>query len=230
MQKAGAFFLSVCLLLAQGLFIFAQEAEPGEAVPGEAMPGEMEPGEAMPGIGGEVPAEPGWDTYIQSLYSRGDKNVTISLGLIFPLAFVNRGEVLPMQMIPVGGTGSLAYNYFFDSHFFMGGEVGLMFIGTRRKNTFLSFPFGLRGGGQFIIGRFEFPLSLSIGLAPQRYLDETYFGMYLRPSVAAFFRLSPEWSFGVNTGWWWIPQWPKEKKHSVDGHFLDFTLSARFHF
>ncbi|MDR1238641.1 MAG: hypothetical protein LBK27_00855 [Treponema sp.] len=210
MQKAGAFLLFLCLLLAQGPFGFAQEKEPG--------------------IEEEVPVEPDWDMYIPSLYSRGDKTVSISLGLIFPLALVNQGKTLSMQMIPIGGTGNIMFNYFLDSRFFLGGEAGLMFIGTQRKNTFLAYPFGFRGGYQFILGRFEFPLALSIGFAPQHYLDEKYFGMYIKPAVSAFFRLTPDWSFGATTQGWWIPQWPKEKDKAVDGYFIDVTLSARFHF
>jgi hypothetical protein len=216
MPKAGAFFL--VLLLLGGGFVFTQESE------------EEDPGyeEEIPEEG--VPIESDWSEYMPSLYSRGDQTFTISLGLIFPVVFLQNRTVITHNIFPVGGTGNLAYNYFLNSHFFMGGEVGMMFDSTLRKNTLFIIPIGLRWGYQFILSRFEFPLALTLGFAPQRYLDWSYLGFFLKPSASAFFRFNPDWSFGINTAWWWVPQWTPEREKDVDGNFIDVTLSARYHF
>jgi hypothetical protein len=198
-------------MLAQGLWVSAQEEED-------------------PGVEEEAPVEPDWDAYIPSLYSPGDQTVTMFLGLTFPAGFFNRGTVLPMQMFPVGGTAAIMYNRFLTSNIFWGIEASLLFIGTQRKNTFIAFPLGLRGGYQFVLGRFEIPLSLTTGFAPQRYLDSEYPGFFMKPTASAFFRWNPEWSFGISTSWLWLPQWPREKEKYVDGNFIDLTLSARVHF
>lgn len=211
MPKAGVFFFCLLLMLAQGLWVSAQEAE-------------------APGVEEEIPVEPDWDGYIPSLYSPGDQTFTLSLGLIFPGVFLNRGTVLPMHLFPVGGTAFIMYNRFLGANIFWGLEASLFFIGTQRKNTLTAFPLGLRGGYQFILGRFEIPLSLTAGFAPQRYLDYEYPGFFMKPAASAFFRWSPEWSFGISASWLWLPQWPKEKEKYVDGNFIDFTLSARVHF
>jgi hypothetical protein len=211
MPKAGAFFL--LLLLLGGGLVFTQEE-----------------GEEEPGTEEEIPIESDWSDYMPSLYSQGDQTFTISLGLIFPVVFLKKGEAITPNIFPVGGTGNLAYNYFINSHFFVGGEVGVMFDSTLRKNTLFIIPIGLRGGYQFIIKRFEFPLALTLGFAPQRYLEQNYFGFFLKPSVSAFFRFNPDWSFGINTAWWWVPQWTSEPDKNVDGNFMDVTLSARYHF
>jgi hypothetical protein len=81
------------------------------------------------------------------------------------------------------------------------------------------------------MGRFEFPIAGTIGVAWQNYLNEGYFGLYMKAGGSAFFRATTYWAFGLTTNWYWFPQWIREDpSKNVDGHFLDFTLSARYHF
>jgi hypothetical protein len=214
MQKARAFFLWMILLLVCGFSLFAQE-----------YPEDEEPGsEEAP------PIESDWSGYMPSLYSRGDQTFNISLGVIFPTVFYQNSKPITHNVNVVGGTGSLGYNYFFSSHFFVGGEIGGMFDYTLRKNTLFIIPIGVRAGYQFILKRFEFPLALTLGIAPQRFLDLGYVGFFMKPSASAFFRFNPDWSFGMNTAWWWVPEWTRERDKNIDGNFIDITLSARYHF
>jgi hypothetical protein len=186
----------------------------------------QEDGDTEPG---SPPIESDWDAYIPDLYARGDKTFNISLGILIPTVFAGSGMHGNPHNIKVGGTGSLAFNYFLGAHFFVGGELGGMFAGTRGKNMIFIVPFGAHVGYQFVIGRFEFPLSLMIGAAPTKYLDKGYFGMIIKPGASAFFRFNSDWSFGLNTNWWMTPQWPKDDEN-VFGNFLEITLSARYHF
>jgi hypothetical protein len=174
------------------------------------------------------PLESEWEDYAPNLYSRGDKTFIITLGVIIPTVFT--GSISDEgHGAKVGGTGSLSYNYFFGSNFYMGGEFGGMFAGTRGDNMFFIVPFGLRFGYQFVVRRFEFPLTLMIGAAAQKYLEKNYMGLFLKPGAAVFWRFNPDWSFGLNTNWWIVPQWPKNGENAT-GHFLEITLSARYHF
>ena len=162
------------------------------------------------------------------LYAMGDKTFRISLGPIFPLVFFDaQGGTIEHRINVAGGTGSLGFNYFLGSNLFVGGELGLMFIGTRGENMLFMVPMGGRIGYQFILGRFEFPLSLMIGGVPQQYLELNYFGFFLKPEASVFWRFTPSWSFGLNTAWWFVPQW---SSHTVFGNFIELTLSARYHF
>jgi hypothetical protein len=68
-----------------------------------------------------------------------------------------------------------------------------------------------------------------VGGAPQKYLEEGSFGLIVTPGASVFWRYNPEWSFGLNGNWWWLPQWPKDGK-DVYGNFLELTLTARYHF
>jgi hypothetical protein len=102
-----------------------------------------------------------------------------------------------------------------------------MFAQTRAENFLFLVPMGMRFGYQFILGRFEFPLSLLAGFAPQTYLEKNFFGLFVKPSASAFWRFNPDWSFGLNAAWWWVPQWASQTVHA---NFLELTLCARYHF
>jgi hypothetical protein len=207
------FLLLIVFLTVLGFPLAAQEEENPGSQPG----------------GGSPPIESDWDGYVPELYARGDKAFIITLGLLIPTVFAGDAMEGNSRNIKLGGTGSLAFNYFLTSHLFLGGELGGMFAPTRGKNMLYIVPFGARFGYQFVVSRFEFPLTLMIGAAPQKYLDKGYFGLIIKPGASVFFRFNPDWSFGLNTNWWMLPQWPKSGKN-VFGNFLEVTLSARYHF
>lgn len=207
MTKARA--LLFILLLVPVFTLLAQEEPPYEEGPGSS------------------PIESDWGDYNLSVYNKGDKTFTITLGLLIPTIFSGVEE--QGHGIKLGGTGTLAFSYFLNSHFFVGGEVTGMFASTRGKNMLYMVPFGLRAGYQFVFRRFEFPISLMIGGVPTRYITQGYFGFILKPSASVFWRFNPDWSFGLNTVWWFVPQWPKNSSTSI-GNFLEVTLSARYHF
>ena len=208
MKRAQVFFLMIFLLL-MGLKLFAQEGSSPENDPDE------------------YPPDSEWVDIISAPYSLGDKNIVISLGMVFPTYFT--GIDNNQHGLSLGGFGSLVYNYFFTPKIFIGGELSGMFSGTRGGNMLYIVPFGVLFGYQFWYQRFEFPVSLMLGGASQRYLGKSYFGPVLKPSASIFWRYNPEWSFGLNTAWLFVPQWPKNGNNS-NGNFIDLTLSARYHF
>jgi len=177
--------------------------------------------EAPPDIGSE------WVEIITEPYSPGDTNFVITLGVLFPVFFsdIESND----HGLSIGGTGSLGFNYFLTSHFFIGGELGAMFSSSRRGNMLYIVPFGAKAGFQFILGRFEFPISLMIGAVSQRYIEKEYFGLILKPGASVYWRYNPDWSFGLNGNWWIVPQRPKNER-DVTGNFIELTLAARYHF
>jgi hypothetical protein len=217
MQKVGLFFLllGLCWFSGQSTFLYAQEDDDDDE---------------------DFPLDTDWDGYITDLYSMGDQTFTISLGVSFPVVSLNEGKKIPHHFKPpVGGTGSLAYSYFLGAHFFLGIEIGVLFNYTLGQNTLFLIPIGARAGTQFVIGRFEIPLYMSIGVALHRYLDNKYIGLFLKPGFSAYFRFSPNWSFGIANEWTWYPQWPKENgkrvpHKDIDAFFTSVTLAARYHF
>ena len=193
-------------------------------------------GFALPLVAQEVDSDPDdelpaivWDSYVPDVYRAGDKILTISAGVLFPTVFTGRGLEGNGSNINIGGMGSFVFSYFLTPRWFVGGELAGMFASTGGRNMVFIIPIGPRVGYQFVLGRFEFPLALMVGAAPQKYLDKGYFGLIIKPSASGFFRFNPDWSFGLNTSWWLLPQWPENGKN-VLGNFLELTLSARYHF
>jgi hypothetical protein len=178
---------------------------------------------------GGLPIQSDWDTISYSTYAFGDQTFTMSIGGIFPLAFIADGETLENNA-DFGGTGFLSYNYFLGPRLFLGAEFGGMFSSTLGKNYLFIIPYGLRVGYQFILGRFEFPLALLAGGATHKYLDYDYFGPFVKPSASAFFRLNADWSFGLNAAWWLVFETGTSTARDSQGHFLEITASARYHF
>ena len=206
MQRAFVLVL-VLLILLSVINLYAQETTDPDDNPDEYYP------------------ESEWIDY-SAPTSQGDRNFVISLGLLIPTLFGGIDEGIGLS---IGGTGSLAFNYFITQSIFIGAELGGSFNGTRGGNMLYIIPFGARIGYQFWYRRFEFPVSLMIGAAPQRYLEKGYFGPIAKGSASAYWRYNPEWSFGLNSVWWFLPQWPNNGNNAI-GNFLELTLSARHHF
>jgi len=205
MQRVFSIFLFFSLLL-WGQLLFAQDG----SFPEDEFP--------------DLP----WEDIFISPYAAGDRTFTITLGVLFPTIFA--GDIENNRHgLRLGGAGSLAFNYFLSPNIFIGGELTGSFTGTRGGNMLYIVPFGPRIGYQFLFNRFEFPVSLMIGGAGQRYLERGYFGLIVKPGASAFWRLNPDWSFGLNTAWWFLPQWPRNS-HNVYGNFFELTMSARYHF
>jgi len=179
----------------------------------------------------EGQAEADWYGELPSLYSAGDMTFNISPGITFPVLFTENGKpVSQTKMTAVGGAGALAFNYFLSPHFFLGGEIGGKFIGTLAKNTHYLIPIGLRTGYQFLIWKFEIPLSLVIGIAPQRYLNMGYAGLFIKGGPAVYYRFNPDWSFGLDLSWSWYPQLNTKEEKDAHGNYINLILSARYHF
>jgi hypothetical protein len=177
---------------------------------------------------GELPIDSDWSGIVPSLYEPGDQMLTMTVGAAFPTLFLHHNGSRDPNIYP-GLTGALGYVVFLTPRFFMGGELGGMAAGTKGENMVYLVSVGFRTGYQFLLGRFEFPLSLVLGGCPQKFQDDGYFGLVLKPSAGAFFRFNPEFSFGISADWWWVPQWTGDKAKDVYGNFLGFTLSVRYH-
>ena len=188
--------------------------------------------------GGDPDYEQDWDVYSTDIYTKGDQIFVISLGTVFPVLFTGtdrntdeKGKIDLKFTPPVGGTGLLSYLHYLHPRFFLGGEISGFFIRTQRENTMFVVPLGVVAGTQFIVKRFEFPIALSLGMAWHTYINNSYFGFYMKAAASAYFRIKTNWSFGITTAWSWYPEWIKdEKKHNVNGHFVRTMVSARYHF
>jgi hypothetical protein len=176
------------------------------------------------------PIQSEWNGGNFSLYSVGDKTFAISVGALFSLGVTDANYNPLANKINTGGTLSLSYAYFLKPNLFVGGELQGSFQSTLAEHFVFIIPMSARVGWQFLYKRFEFPVSVSLGGAPQSYNGHNLFSMFMKVQGSAYFRFNSEWSFGLNTSVWWVPQWTSDNSKDAYGHFLDITASARFHF
>jgi hypothetical protein len=179
---------------------------------------------------GGIPIESEWNGYSPTKYNKGDQTFSINLGIINPLFYMRANGVKAENKSDLGGAGSLSYSYYFSPHFAIGGEFGGMFSGTIGGNMLFIMPFGVKATYQLVTGAFEFPFTLMAGGATEGYLGTNYFGLIVKPGAGAYWRYNPDWSFGVNAIYWWVPQWTGNDDTTVYGNFLELTLTARYHF
>jgi hypothetical protein len=206
MQKASALFL--ILFFALSVQLFAQD-------------------NSAPDV------EPDWvDDFKNELYTGGDQIFSISLGVSFPIAFINQGNKVKHNIEPpVGGSGALNYIYYLNPSLFAGAELSLLFFPTVSENTVFIPSLCAKVGTQFIFGKFEFPIYMALGMTITTYLDFGYFGYFMKAGASAFYRANHEWSFGLASNFCWYPQWTKnEPSKNIDALFADLTLVARYHF
>ena len=217
-------FSLILLMLLAALFVHAQYQENEDEDDDED--------------GGGINIESDWSR-AANLYNGGDQLFCINLGLVLPLFYADQSQGYFKSQMKLGGFGALAYYYFLDPHWFLGGELGGMFASTVGQNMYYIVPFGIRGGYQFIWNRFEFPLSMMLGCAPQAHADLSYFGLFSKLGAGAFFRFNSDWSFGLNTGFWWVPQWTSKSRpdaanpnarRNIHGFFWEISLGVRYHF
>jgi len=184
----------------------------------------------------EITIESDWSLANFAPYTRGDQTFSINLGLVKPLFYIDRQNGYMDTNMGLGGMGMLGYTYFLGRHLFLGFQLSGMFAGTEGKNMYFIIPIGFSVGYQFVIKRFEFPFYLMAGIAPQSHQQRSYFGFFSKAEGSAFFRFNSEWSFGLNTGFWWVPQWTKKTVQGYDGNihihgfFWEIGLGARYHF
>jgi hypothetical protein len=132
------------------------------------------------------------------------------------------------QQLKVGGSGTLGYMRFLNSNFAIGGDASFAYMTTLGKNIFTCIPLMIKAMYQFTFHKFEFPITLGIGGAFENYIEDSYFGIIIKPELGIFYRHSPDWSFGANIGWNMMPQWTKNS--SYFGVIMDIGVTARYHF
>jgi hypothetical protein len=176
-----------------------------------------------------LPISSEWGGISLSGYTLGDKTFNINAGIIVPLFFLSKSGDLMPNKVYVGGILSLAYHYFWNSHLFFGAVLQWSFAQTLGENFLFLVPIGVTVGYQFVVGRFEFPLSVTLGGMSERYLTYDGYWPFLKPQAACFFRFNSDWSFGINTAWFLVPQWTNTPEKDATGNFMEITLSARYH-
>lgn len=186
----------------------------------------------------ETPFEPQIRTNQRAM---GDQTFAITMGLYFPLFTVLTND-WPLYgyeagtyktKLSMGGTGGLAYSFYVSERIKVGLQVAGSFAKDINGNFAYSIPIDVKGSYEFHPwSRITIPLHLAVGIAMTSWKqDNFYVDPIIRPGFGVYFDWNFEWSFGMDTTWWFIPQiGVDDKSQRSIGNFMDLTLTAEYHF
>jgi hypothetical protein len=168
-------------------------------------------------------------------YSLGDQTLEINLGMQIPLFFFGGPNGVQPTNLTIGGLGSLAWGSYITNEFKLGIEVGGSFAFTPNSRALFVIP--IVADAQYIFSAypFEFPISIGVGTSIARLDDLVKVDPFLKTGGAFYWNYSSQWAFGANLKYWFIPQIytdnsPAGSEATRFGNFLEFSLSALYHF
>ncbi|MGA2381712.1 MAG: hypothetical protein ABSG85_20635 [Spirochaetia bacterium] len=168
-----------------------------------------------------------------SQYALGDQTMSINAGLFVPLFLLPTGTVLlagsPPQLT-LGAVGSLSWAAYVTPRIRLGADVAGNFTLSPNSNVLLMLPFVVKGSYIFTFYPFEVPLTMGIGMNIVKYTSLSTIDLLLRPGAAFYWIYNSSWSFGVNLNYWFDMQFNTNPTLTRYGNFLEFSLSALYHF
>lgn len=174
--------------------------------------------------------EDGPDVYDEELdfvyqqNAAGDQFINIRIMPNIPLNFNDK--------IKVGGQITVGYSRFLTSWFALGAELAFGYNPTIGSNILTYIPISV--GATFLptAKKFEFPITVNVGMAVENYLSNTYFpGLVLRAGAGAYYRINESWSAGIEGFFTYMPQW--YFKHPEKNDFLNIasvSAGVKYHF
>lgn len=173
-----------------------------------------------------------------SQYSLGDQTMSINAGVFLPLFLLPSGVVLlssssgsgnPPQLTP-GAVGSLSWAAYVAPQIRVGLDVAGNFTLSPNSNVLLMLPFVGKASYIFTFYPFEVPLTMGIGANIVKYTSLSTIDLLLRPGAGVYWIYNSSWSFGANLNYWFDMQFNTSPSKSRYGSFLEFSLSALYHF
>lgn len=165
--------------------------------------------------------------YEYKMNQSGDQYLRVSIAGTFPLNFPNFTSLFDStSKLKIGGMGTLGYHYFLTENLAVGADVGFGFNVTIGSHVLNTIPILATATFQPTAGKWEFPITLGIGMAPQIYISYHYFGMAVKGDAGAFYRVTPSWSIGIEGSYLWLPHFTAGNQ----AHFATAAVSARYHF
>lgn len=174
---------------------------------------------------------------VPSTYILGSQNLILRLGPFIPLFFHNltSGEVEPANLW-TGVKFGIQYQGYLSNEWSIGGEINGTLCFSPNFNILWLLPIGIKGTYTIHMYPFEFPLSLSIGICFESFIDSTRSDFFAKPEIAAFWKIDATWGVGLSVAYLWIPQISTDEQESVQsgqsflGNFLEISIGLSFYF
>ncbi len=163
------------------------------------------------------------DGYVYEQNGAGDQFLSIDLMADFPLTF--------QKQLYIGAGAAISYYRFLNSNFAVGGDLLVGYNLTIGQKPLITVPITVGLLYQPYVGKFEFPITLGLGVASSTCQTMTYFpSLTTKASAGVFYRFAEGWSAGLNASIFWVPQWFKDSSKNFNGVFTTVGISARYHF
>ncbi|MCR5046834.1 MAG: porin family protein [Treponema sp.] len=160
--------------------------------------------------------------YLQN--APGDQFINIRVMPSIPLNFDDK--------LKVGGQITVSYNRFLTTWLAVGAELAFGYNPTIGSNIFTYIPMTV--GVTFLpaIKKFEFPITLNVGMAVENYLSNTFFPAFvLRCGAGAYYRINESWSAGIEGFFSYMPQWYfKEPEKNDYLNMASVSAGVKYHF
>ncbi len=160
--------------------------------------------------------------YLQN--AAGDQYINVRIMPNFPLNFDNK--------LKVGGQVTVGYSRFLNTWLALGVELAFGYNPTIGSNIYTYIPMTVAVTFLPAIKKFEFPITLNVGIAVENYLSNTYFpGFVLRAGAGCYYRLRESWSFGLEGFFTYMPQWYfKEPEKNDYLNMASVSAGVKYHF
>ncbi len=170
------------------------------------------------------------------LYGIGDQAFSINAGTILPLFIVGvDGNAFGgFSKLSLGAAGSLRWGTFLNNEMTIGVDLGGMFAMTKLDRVLVMLPVSAMYTYSFRFYPFEIILQAGLGVNVSKLEDDLHIGPVLKPGASFYWNYSGEWSFGLQTEYWFVPDIyfgrnvPPEQ--SAFGNFFGLTLTTLYHF
>ena len=173
------------------------------------------------------------DEYVPT-YTLGNQLLIINGGLFIPLFYQALSGKTFDSNLSLGGVGSIQWAAHLNNNMTLGLEGGGMFAFSPNDRSLFMLPVTVRYAYILKAYPFEFPLSVSSGINFTRLGHSFQILPIVKPGISGYWNYSPEWAFGLNCFYWWVPNLyngpEPPKSQSRLGNFLEVSLSAMYHF
>ena len=170
-------------------------------------------------------------------YILGNQNLIISLGPFIPLFFTNFADgSIEAANLYVGVKLGLQWQSYLTNELSIGIEVNGSLSLSPNFNILWLLPLGIKGTYTIHAFPLEIPLSLTMGICLESYLESTRTDFFAKPEVAVYWKFDPAWAVGINISYWLIPQAATKEQEDVNsgqsflGNFLEVSAGFSFHF
>ena len=177
-------------------------------------------------------------TFEYETNGKGDQYIKLGLFGNFPLSFGNpfkldENRKLAEGYLYVGGAVEIGYFRYLNNWFALGAELLVAYNPTIGSNSLVMIPITVGAAMQPSIGKFEFPVALSLGIGFETCQNKKYFpSPVAKVEAGAFYRITESFSVGTTGLFVYVPQWSMidGSVHYDYGNFLMVSVSARYHF